>query len=56
MAVEATGCPQSLLKIRPSRDAEGVDMLAQDGDQFGRDGHSPCLARRTVLESALIVG
>jgi hypothetical protein len=38
------------------RDAEGVDMLAQDGDQFGRDGHSPCLARRTVLESALIVG
>jgi hypothetical protein len=36
--------------------AEGVDVLAQDGDQLGRDRYPPCLTRRTVLESAFVVG
>ena len=37
------------------RGPEGVDVLAQDREQLGRDRYAPGLGDGPVLESALIV-
>ena len=46
---------RSLLNPAVWRDAEDVDVLAQDADQLGRDWHLPCLGGGAVLEAALPV-
>jgi hypothetical protein len=35
--------------------ADGLDVRAQDGDQFGRDRHAPGLCGGPVLEPAFVV-
>jgi hypothetical protein len=35
--------------------AKGLDVRAQDGDQFGRDRHAPGLCGGPVLEPAFVV-
>ena len=38
------------------RDPESVDMVAENGDKLGRDGHAAGFVGGTVFESAFVVG